>query len=86
MPQRSSTSAASGAWFPSALFLVFLTLKLTGHIDWSWWWVSAPLWAPLALALALIAVAVIGAFVVVKAVYLAAPAEPVTPSAEKSDE
>lgn len=30
--------------FPSVLFLIFLVLKLTGHIDWSWWWVSAPLW------------------------------------------
>ena len=26
------------------LFLVFLILKLTGHIDWSWWWVTSPLW------------------------------------------
>jgi len=29
------------------LFLIFLVLKLTGHIDWSWWWVTAPLWAPI---------------------------------------
>jgi hypothetical protein len=26
------------------MFLLFLGLKLTGHIDWSWWWVTAPLW------------------------------------------
>ena len=26
------------------LFLIFLVLKLTGVIDWSWWWVTAPLW------------------------------------------
>lgn len=26
------------------LFCIFLTLKLTGHIDWSWWWVTAPFW------------------------------------------
>ena len=26
------------------LFLVFLVLKLTGFITWSWWWVSAPIW------------------------------------------
>ena len=25
-------------------FLVFLTLKLTQVIDWSYWWVTAPLW------------------------------------------
>lgn len=29
------------------LGLLFLTLKLTDHIDWSWWWVSAPFWVPL---------------------------------------
>ncbi len=28
----------------TALFLVFLVLKLTGFIAWSWWWVTAPLW------------------------------------------
>ena len=33
------------------LFVVFLVLKLTGEIDWSWWWVTSPLWLPLALLL-----------------------------------
>lgn len=28
----------------SVLFVVFLVLRLTGVIDWSWWWVTAPLW------------------------------------------
>lgn len=30
--------------FAEGLFLVFLVLKLTDAIDWSWWWVTAPLW------------------------------------------
>ena len=30
--------------FPLLLFLVFMVLKLTHVIDWSWWWVSAPIW------------------------------------------
>jgi hypothetical protein len=34
--------------FGGLLFLVFLVLKLTNVIDWSWWWVTAPLWIPLA--------------------------------------
>lgn len=38
-------------------FLVFLTLKLTGHINWSWWLVTAPLWAMTALLVALKALA-----------------------------
>ncbi len=30
--------------FFGLLFLLFLGLKLTGSIGWSWWWVFAPLW------------------------------------------
>lgn len=34
------------------LFVVFLVLKLQHTIDWSWWWVTAPLWMPASIALA----------------------------------
>ncbi len=46
------------------LGLIFITLKLTGVIGWSWWWVLSPFWIPMlvvagilvfALVLALIA-------------------------------
>ena len=43
----------SGISLPSTLFSVFLVLKLTGVISWSWWWVFAPLWIPLLIALAI---------------------------------
>lgn len=33
------------------LLVVFIVLKLTGVIIWSWWWVLSPLWIPLAIAL-----------------------------------
>ena len=26
------------------LFIVFLILKLCGTINWSWWWVTSPIW------------------------------------------
>jgi len=35
------------------LFVVFLVLKLVGTIDWSWWWVTAPLWIPAALGISI---------------------------------
>ena len=35
-----------GIGFCEVLFFIFLTLKLMKVIDWSWWWVTAPLWAP----------------------------------------
>lgn len=39
--------------FGGALFLVFLILKLCGKIDWSWWWVTCPLWGPVAFVIVL---------------------------------
>ena len=32
------------------LGLIFITLKLTGYITWSWLWVLSPFWIPLAIA------------------------------------
>ena len=42
-------NTSSGMGIGMVLFIVFLILKLTGTIDWSWWWVTSPLWIPLAL-------------------------------------
>lgn len=39
----------TGIGFGPLLFLVLLVLKLCHQIDWSWWWVTAPLWAPIAI-------------------------------------
>jgi len=44
---------------PTILFIVFLVLKLTGEIDWSWWWVTSPLWVPLAAVFVLIVIALV---------------------------
>ena len=32
--------------FLGTLFFIFLILKLTNYINWSWWWVTSPLWVP----------------------------------------
>ena len=54
---KSSRSSS----FPLLLFIVFLVLRLTGVIDWSWWWVTSPLWLPIALILVgLLVAAVLG--------------------------
>jgi len=48
-------------WFLGLLFLVFLILKLAHVIEWSWWWVTSPLWLPVALTLgALLLVTLLG--------------------------
>ena len=50
----NNKNASSGGITLSGLtFLVFLVLKLCGVINWSWWWVTCPLWGPLALVIAI---------------------------------
>ena len=46
----ANENTSNGIGFGTVLFLIFMTLKLTGNIDWSWWWVTSPLWIPLLLA------------------------------------
>jgi hypothetical protein len=41
------------------LFLIFLVLKLTNNISWSWWWVTSPLWIPIALIILIGGIAVL---------------------------
>jgi hypothetical protein len=43
--------------FLGILTLIFITLKLTGHIAWSWWWVLSPMWIPLAIVLVILIIA-----------------------------
>ena len=54
----ASKSSSSGIGLTGVLFVVFLVLKLTGNIDWSWWWVTSPLWIPIALLGSIFIVAV----------------------------
>lgn len=56
----STVRVGGGIGLGGALFLVLLVLKLTDNIDLSWWWVTAPLWIPYAIALAVV---VIGAVI-----------------------
>lgn len=51
MNQSVENGTTSGGSFMFLLFIVFLILKLTNVITWSWWWVTAPLWGGLALGL-----------------------------------
>lgn len=47
----SSSSSSGGIGFLGLLAIVFITLKLTNYITWSWWWVLVPLWGGFALVL-----------------------------------
>ena len=59
----SSSSSSSGISFPGALTVLFVGLKLTNVITWSWWWVLSPIWISLSLAVVVIAIAVIIAII-----------------------
>ena len=39
----------TGLGLCDVLFIVFLTLKLTHVIDWSWWCVTTPIWIPFSI-------------------------------------
>lgn len=43
----SDQSTSGGIGITTVIFLIFLTLKLTNNIDWSWWWVTSPIWIPI---------------------------------------
>lgn len=46
----------NGIGFVGLLTILFIGLKLTNYINWSWWWVLSPLWAPIALIAGLLAI------------------------------
>lgn len=56
MSEKSSSSSSSGTGFFGLLAVLFIGLKLTGYIDWSWWWVLAPIWLGWAVILGIIAI------------------------------
>ena len=46
-----------GTGFLGLLGLLFIALKLTGYISWSWFYVLMPIWLPFAIVLAILAFA-----------------------------
>ena len=54
MSESSSSSSSSGVGVVGLLGVLFVGLKLGGVIDWSWWWVTCPFWAGLAIFFTLI--------------------------------
>lgn len=60
---QSGSSSSGGVGFAGLLTVLFVGLKLTDHIDWSWWWVLSPLWIGAALGLLAVGVVVLVAVV-----------------------
>lgn len=47
--KNSSKAAGCSIGFLDLLLVAFIVLKICKVITWSWWWVLAPLWVPLAI-------------------------------------
>lgn len=47
MNKISDIMKSNGISLSMIVFIIFLVLKLTDNIDWSWWWVTSPLWLPM---------------------------------------
>ena len=55
MSKESSSAKSGGVGVFGLLGVVFVTLQLVGIAPvaaWSWWWVTAPFWGGMAIALA----------------------------------
>jgi hypothetical protein len=51
-----TVSVQVGPGFLGLLTIVFITLKLTGYIAWSWWWVLSPLWLGFVVVISVMAI------------------------------
>lgn len=49
-------TSGGGSSAATILGIVFVALKLTNVIGWSWWWVLAPFWIPLIIFVAVLSV------------------------------
>jgi hypothetical protein len=61
----ATEARSTGIGFVGLLQLIFITLKLTGFIDWSWFWVLSPLIFSWSLAILIILIGVVIAIVAV---------------------
>lgn len=55
-------SVSGGIGLSGLVFIVFLVLKLAeiGAVaNWSWWWVTSPLWIPVVLVLGIVIIAIL---------------------------
>lgn len=57
MSEEKTTVKSGGIGFLGLLTVLFIGLKLTGFIEWSWWWVLSPLWIPVAMVFGIVTIA-----------------------------
>ncbi len=63
MSSNSNSQASGALGFTGDLTILFIALKLTHFISWSWWWVLSPMWISVAAVLVIVGLMVLVAFV-----------------------
>jgi hypothetical protein len=58
----NNNNSSSGLGLGVILFLIFMVLKLTGYITWSWWYVTLPLYGPILLVLVIMGIVALVAY------------------------
>lgn len=56
--KHKGTASSGGVGFIGLLTIVFIVLKLTEVIEWSWWWVLSPMWISALFVIAFLAIVV----------------------------
>jgi hypothetical protein len=54
---KNESKSGGGISFLGMLTILFIGLKLTGYVDWSWTWVLSPLWIGFTIGVTLIGIA-----------------------------
>lgn len=57
---ENSSKGSAGMGLGGILLVVFIVLKLTNLIDWSWWWVLSPMWIGLLMIVVVVFLVVLG--------------------------
>lgn len=63
MKNQTSNNSSTGIGFFGLLAILFIGLKLTHVINWSWLWVLSPIWIPAALVVLILVAILIWAIV-----------------------
>lgn len=54
MSNKTEINVKLPGFFVSLLTILFIGLKLTNYIDWSWWWILSPLWIPISITIIMV--------------------------------
>ena len=59
MEENLNSTNTNGVSFLELITLLFIGLKLTGYITWSWIWILSPLWVPISITLLLLSAVIL---------------------------